>query len=358
MGYPAMLGHADHSWGSPGFCCAGSAAVPGRAVVRARHSTGDRGAGVGRQPDDRLAPVSPLAGGGPASAAGRRTGRAQAASGPATVGPGGSRLAQRARGAWLRHRSVDVAPHGDRHRATHSRALSPRACLAHPPGLELVAATARPPGAGTRRGGDPAVAAAALAPSKKNARRRRAWIVFEDESGVSQQPVVRRTWAPRGQTPCLRHTGANWKRLSIAATLAFRWDGRRSRLYFQTRPGTYTDGTLITFLRTVKRHFRGQRVVLIWDGLGAHKSGRMLRYLHAQRRWLQVERLPAYAPELNPVELLWGNLKGRTGEPLSHGRTDPPSSRPGWLYPYPPAPRARPGVPPSCGPGVVACVSL
>lgn len=155
------------------------------------------------------------------------------------------------------------------------------------------------------------MAAATLAPSKKNARRRRAWIVFEDESGVSQQPVVRRTWAPRGQTPCLRHTGANWKRLSIAAALAFRWDGRRSRLYFQTRPGTYTDGTLITFLRTVKRHFRGQRVVLIWDGLGAHKSGRMMRHLHAQRRWLQVERLPAYAPELNPVELLWGNLKAR-----------------------------------------------
>lgn len=155
------------------------------------------------------------------------------------------------------------------------------------------------------------MATAAVAPGKKNARRRRAWIVFEDESGVSQQPVVRRTWAPRGQTPCLRHTGANWKRLSIAAALAFRWDGQRTRLYFQTRPGTYTDATLIAFLRTVKQHFRGQRVVLIWDGLGAHKSGRMRRYLDAQHPWLQVERLPAYAPELNPVELLWGNLKAR-----------------------------------------------
>jgi transposase len=135
--------------------------------------------------------------------------------------------------------------------------------------------------------------------------------VFEDESGVSQQPVVRRTWAPRGQTPCLRHTGANWKRLSIAAALAFRWDGRRTRLYFQTRPGTYTDGTLIEFLRALKQHFRGQRVVLIWDGLGAHKSRRMQRYLVTQQSWLHVERLPAYAPDLNPVELLWGNLKAR-----------------------------------------------
>jgi len=135
--------------------------------------------------------------------------------------------------------------------------------------------------------------------------------VFEDESGVSQQPVVRRTWAPRGQTPVLHHTGANWKRLSVAAALAFRWDGRRTRLYFQTHPGTYTDTTLIPFLRALKRHFRRQRVVLIWDGLGAHKSGRMARYLALQQPWLHVERLPAYAPELNPVELLWGNLKAR-----------------------------------------------
>ena len=128
---------------------------------------------------------------------------------------------------------------------------------------------------------------------------------------MSQHPVVRRTWAPRGQTPVLHHTGANWKRLSIAAALAFRWDGRRSRLYFQTHPGTYTDTTLIAFLRALRRHFRGQRVVLIWDGLSAHKSGRMSAYLAAHQSWLQIERLPAYAPDLNPVELLWGNLKGR-----------------------------------------------
>lgn len=155
------------------------------------------------------------------------------------------------------------------------------------------------------------MATAAMAAGKKNASRRHAWIVFEDESGVSQHPVVRRTWAPRGQTPLLRHTGSNWQRLSIAAALAFRWDGRRTRLYFQTQPSTYTDTTLISFVRALKRHFRGQRVILIWDGLRAHKSRRMTTYLAAQRQWLHVDRLPAYAPDLNPVELLWGNLKAR-----------------------------------------------
>ena len=152
---------------------------------------------------------------------------------------------------------------------------------------------------------------AAVGAAKKNARRHHAWLVFEDESGVSQQPVVRRTWAPRGDTPVLIHTGGHWKRLSIAGALAFRWDGRRTRFFFQTRAGTYTDVALIAFLRALKRHFPRQRVMLIWDGLGGHKSRVMATYLAGQRAWLTVEPLPAYAPELNPIEQVWGNVKTR-----------------------------------------------
>lgn len=109
----------------------------------------------------------------------------------------------------------------------------------------------------------------------------------------------------------MTHTGANWSRLSIAAALAFRWDGRRRRCYFQTRPGTYNDRALIAFLRALRRHFSGCHVILIWDGLRGHKSRAMLEYLARARTWLTVERLPGYAPELNPVEQIWGNLKGR-----------------------------------------------
>jgi len=150
----------------------------------------------------------------------------------------------------------------------------------------------------------------ALARGKKNARRRRAWIVFQDESGVSQRPPVRRTWAPRGETPVLIYA-FNWKKLSVAVALAFRWDFRRSGLFFQTRPGSYNDVTLIEFLNDLKREFRGRRITLVWDGLPSHKSGPMHTYLRAQRSWLTVERLPGYAPDLNPAELVWGNVKGR-----------------------------------------------
>jgi len=175
----------------------------------------------------------------------------------------------------------------------------------------VVPPTTGPARAGTERDGHRAVEDPALGAAKKNARRRHAWLVFEDESGLSQQPVVRRTWAPRGETPVLTHVGGHWKRLSIAGALAFRWDGRRSRFYFQTRPGTYKDVSLIGFLRQLKRHFRGRHIILIWDGLPGHKSALMRAYLARQRGWLTVEPLPGYAPELNPIEQVWGNLKGR-----------------------------------------------
>lgn len=109
----------------------------------------------------------------------------------------------------------------------------------------------------------------------------------------------------------MRHTGGHWKRLSVAGALAFRWDGGDMRFFFQTLAGTYTDTHLVTFLRALKRHFPRQRVLLIWDGLGAHHSRRMRAFLARQRRWLTVERLPAYAPELNPIEQVWGNVKTR-----------------------------------------------
>jgi transposase len=37
----------------------------------------------------------------------------------------------------------------------------------------------------------------------------------------------------------------------------------------------------------------------------------MTAYLRSQRHWLTVERLPGYAPELNPMELVWGKVKGQ-----------------------------------------------
>jgi len=148
-----------------------------------------------------------------------------------------------------------------------------------------------------------------LGQGKKNAKRNRAWIVFTDESGISQQPVVRRTWAPRGQTPVLVHD-FNWKRASVAVALGYRWDGKQTRLWFQTKTGTYDTTSLIAFIRQIGRHRRRRPTILIWDGLPAHKSRVMMDFIASQSSWLTVERLPGYSPELNPTEASVGLSSG------------------------------------------------
>ena len=148
-----------------------------------------------------------------------------------------------------------------------------------------------------------------LAAVEKRAKRQDALIVFEDESGVSLLPSVRATWAPRGHTPVLRHR-FNWKRLSLAGALAYEPDGSNAHLVFELRPGAYNDVTLIEFLSDLNE-LEQRRVLLIWDGLPAHRSRRMSEWIATQHDWLSVEQLPGYAPDLNPLEQAWGNLKSR-----------------------------------------------
>jgi putative transposase len=99
--------------------------------------------------------------------------------------------------------------------------------------------------------------------------------------------------------------------MSICAAIAYRWDGGAAKTFFQMKPGSYDTDSLIAFLGDLRRQMRGKKVILIWDGLPAHRGRVMQEYLRTQRGWLTVERLPGYAPDLNPVESLWGNVKGQ-----------------------------------------------
>lgn len=150
-----------------------------------------------------------------------------------------------------------------------------------------------------------------MATHQKGAVNKRAWIVFLDESGVSLLPQVRRTYALRGRTPTLRHR-LNWKRVSMAAALRYHAadPDRGPRLCFHLKPGSYDTTALIEVLEQVKVFYAEEPVVLVWDGLSAHWS-RAMRAWVAEQDWLTLERLPAYTPELNPVELLWSAIKAR-----------------------------------------------
>jgi transposase len=146
---------------------------------------------------------------------------------------------------------------------------------------------------------------------KKNAKRRGALIVFEDESGFSLLPPVRATWAPKGKTPCTAHHHFNWKRLSMASAIAYEPDASAAELVFQMRPGAFDTEALVEFLGQLHQLLGGRKVTLLWDGLPSHRSRAMKFWLASQRDWLVVEPLPAYGHDLNPVEPVWGNLKAK-----------------------------------------------
>jgi transposase len=148
----------------------------------------------------------------------------------------------------------------------------------------------------------------ALAADSANAQRRRACLVFFDESALSLTPNVHRTWAPVGQPPTLTHP-FNWKKASMAAALCYGVGGGGAQLAFHVTAGNYDTDTLIEVLGELRRFLDGEKATLLWDGLPAHRSRAMRAWLNRQRSWLVVERLPAYAPELNPVEGLWSSLK-------------------------------------------------
>jgi transposase len=78
---------------------------------------------------------------------------------------------------------------------------------------------------------------------------------------------------------------------------------------FYHQLGAYNTQTLIGALDQLRVFLGGQKATLVWDGLPTHRSLAMAARLRRHRSWLVVERLPGYAPDLNPVEALWANLK-------------------------------------------------
>ena len=96
----------------------------------------------------------------------------------------------------------------------------------------------------------------------------------------------------------------------MAAGLCYGSRGGGAALAFDHQVGAYDTDTLIGALEGLRRFLGGQKATLLWDGLPAYRSHAMRAWLRRQRSWLVVERLPAYAPELNPVEALWSSLKG------------------------------------------------
>jgi transposase len=94
----------------------------------------------------------------------------------------------------------------------------------------------------------------------------------------------------------------HWRQLSLIAGITL------ARFYFRLFPGSIKGPQIIQFLHALGQHIR-QPLLVIWDGSTLHRSLLVREYLQALNGAIQVEQLPAYAPELNPTEYIWGHLK-------------------------------------------------
>ena len=118
------------------------------------------------------------------------------------------------------------------------------------------------------------------------------------------QPLVRRTWAPSGQTPVM-YSWDRHDRLSVIAGLTLASRRRRIGLYFAVHERNVTAEEVEAFLRQVQRHLR-RRLIVIMDRWSVHRKA--AKALEGDTRF-RVEWLPPYAPDLNPVEAVWDHTK-------------------------------------------------
>lgn len=150
------------------------------------------------------------------------------------------------------------------------------------------------------------MARAGLAPHQKKAKRRGASIVFIDETGFRLQPVNRRTWAPCGQTPVQR-AWDRYDRLSVIGAVALSPTRCRISTPFQIHDDHVRTAEVVAFVKQLRRELR-RPLIICWDRWQVHRSAAK-RFAASRIKNIDFEWLPAYAPELNPVEPRWSHAK-------------------------------------------------
>ncbi len=130
-----------------------------------------------------------------------------------------------------------------------------------------------------------------------------------DESGLLMAPLVRRSWASRGHPPQQEYKAGHREKVSVAAALWLTPSRDRLGLAYQTLVnGYFTNVEVAQFADAAVQGLAGP-VVMLWDGGTMHEGGPIREVVERSPGRLDIEPMPAHAPELMPVEFLWRWLK-------------------------------------------------
>jgi transposase len=124
-----------------------------------------------------------------------------------------------------------------------------------------------------------------------------------DQSAFYLLPMAVRTYAPVGQTPILS-VKLTHDHLSVMGGIT-----PQGRIFMQMQEQAYKGPDVVRFLQLLTREIPG-KLLVIWDGAPIHRSQPVKDYLaKGGAKRIHLERLPAYAPDLNPQEGVWNLLK-------------------------------------------------
>jgi transposase len=144
-----------------------------------------------------------------------------------------------------------------------------------------------------------------VAGDQKKAEREERTLVWIDEAGFYLLPALVRTWAPIGQ-PAIVRAPCSYDHLSAISAIT-----PSGQLLLHVQEQAYHGVDVVGFLRHVLRHIGG-KLLIMWDGASIHRSQAIKDFLAAGgAKRIHLERLPGYAPDLNPHEGIWSYLKYR-----------------------------------------------
>jgi transposase len=141
----------------------------------------------------------------------------------------------------------------------------------------------------------------------KRAKREKAVILWLDQTGLRSDAPVGRTWAPVGQTPVVAKTGRRFG-VNVMAAIS-----NKGELYFTCYTGSFTGPVFLAYLDRLVRHL-GRKIHLIVDGHPVHRRVNVRDWLAEHVDRIEMHFLPGYSPELNPVELLNGDIKRQVAQ--------------------------------------------
>ena len=139
---------------------------------------------------------------------------------------------------------------------------------------------------------------------RHRAKREKAEIYWEDETGLRSDHVAGRSYSPRGATPVIASTGNRFGCNIISAV------NNLGKMRFRVFQGSFTQSVMIDFLERLARDAK-RKVLVIADGHPSHKGRRVRQWLKDHAMQCELVLLPGYAPELNPDELLNQDLKSQ-----------------------------------------------